>query len=77
MARINMIHVPYRGQGPALVDMLGGQVQVYFATSPGTTDYIKTGELRALAVTTPSRPEGLRDLPAVGDFLPGCQLPRP
>ena len=73
MARINMTHVPYRGQGPALVDLLSGQVQVYFATSPGTTDYIKTGALRALAVTTPSRPEGLRDLPFVGDFLPGYE----
>lgn len=73
MAGVNMVHVPYRGQGPALADLLGGQVQVYFATSPGTVDYIKTGKLRALAVTTPSRAEVLRDLPAVGDFVPGYE----
>jgi tripartite-type tricarboxylate transporter receptor subunit TctC len=73
MAGIKMIHVPYRGQGPALTDLLGGQVQVYFATSPGTVDYIKSGKLRALAVTTPSRAEVLRDLPTVGDSLPGYE----
>ena len=73
MAGIKMIHVPYRGQGPALTDLLGGQVQVYFATSPGTIDYIRSGKLRALAVTTPSRAEVLRDLPAVGDFVPGYE----
>ena len=73
MAGIKMVHIPYRGQGPALTDLLGGQVQVYFATSPGTIDYIRTGKLRALAVTTPSRAEVLRDLPTVGDFLPGYE----
>jgi tripartite-type tricarboxylate transporter receptor subunit TctC len=73
MAGINMVHVPYRGQGPALADLLGGQVQVYFSTSPGTADYIRTGKLRALAVTTPSQAEVLRDLPAVGDFVPGYE----
>jgi tripartite-type tricarboxylate transporter receptor subunit TctC len=71
MAGINMTHVPYRGQGPALGDLLGGQVQILFATSPGTTDYIRTGKLRALAVTTASHAEVLRDLPTVGQFLPG------
>ena len=50
MAGVNMVHVPYRGQGPALSDLLGGQVHVLFATAPGTTDYISTGKLRALAV---------------------------
>jgi tripartite-type tricarboxylate transporter receptor subunit TctC len=73
MAGVNMIHVPYRGQGPALADLLGGQVQIYFGTSPGTVDYIKTGKLRALAVTTASRAEVLRDLPTVGDFVPGYE----
>jgi tripartite-type tricarboxylate transporter receptor subunit TctC len=71
MAGVNMVHVPYRGQGPALVDLLGGQVQVLFATSPGTTDYIRTGKLRALAVTTASRAAVLPDLPTVADFVPG------
>src|ERR1700688_4062365 len=52
MAGVKMVHVPYRGQGPALSDLLGGQVQVYFATTPGTSDFVSTGKLRALAVTT-------------------------
>src|SRR5205085_5087071 len=65
--------VPYRGQGPALTDLLGGEVQVLFATAPGTTDYIATGKLRALAVTTASRAQVLPDLPTVGDFVPGYE----
>jgi tripartite-type tricarboxylate transporter receptor subunit TctC len=73
MAGVKMVHVPYRGQGPALTDLLGGQVQVLFATTPGTADYIKTGKLRALAVTTASRVDILPDLPTVGDFVPGYE----
>jgi tripartite-type tricarboxylate transporter receptor subunit TctC len=73
MAGVNLVHVPYRGQGPALTDLLGGQVQVLFATTPGTTDYIKTGKLRALAVTTAARAEVLPDVPPVGDFVPGYE----
>jgi tripartite-type tricarboxylate transporter receptor subunit TctC len=71
MAGVNMVHVPYRGQSPALADVIGGQVQMMFAAAAGTVDYIRTGKLRALAVTTPSRSDVLRDLPAVGDFVPG------
>src|SRR5439155_2553387 len=63
MAGVNLVHVPYRGQGPALTDLLGGDVQVLFATAPGTTDYIKDGRLRALAVTTAVRADILPDLP--------------
>jgi len=73
MAGVNMVHVPYRGQGPALSDLLGGQVQVYFATTPGTSDFVRTGKLRALAVTTPTRTEMFSDLPKVGDFVPGYE----
>jgi tripartite-type tricarboxylate transporter receptor subunit TctC len=73
MAGVDMVHVPYRGQGPALTDLLGGQVQVMFATTPGTTEYITAGRLRALAVTTATRAEVLPDLPTVGDFLPGYE----
>ena len=73
MAGVNLVHVPYRGQGPALTDLLGGQVQVLFATTPGTTDYITTGKLRALAVTSASRAEVLPELPTVGDFVPGYE----
>src|SRR5690349_3756211 len=73
MAGVNMVHVPYRGQGPALTDLLGGEVQVLFATAPGTTDYITTGKLRALAVTSATRAEVVPDLPPVGDFVPGYE----
>jgi tripartite-type tricarboxylate transporter receptor subunit TctC len=73
MADVDMVHVPYRGQGPALTDLLGGQVQVMFATTPGTTEYITAGRLRALAVTTATRAEALPDIPTVGDFLPGYE----
>jgi tripartite-type tricarboxylate transporter receptor subunit TctC len=73
MAGVNMVHVPYRGQGPALTDLLGGEVQVLFATAPGTTDYIASGKLRALAVTTAARAQVAPDLPPVGDFVPGYE----
>lgn len=73
MAGVKMVHVPYRGQGPALSDLLAGQVQVLFATTPGTGEYIKTGKLRALAVTTAARVDVLPDLPTVGDFVPNYE----
>src|SRR6476646_10620730 len=73
MAGVDMVHVPYRGQGPAMSDLLGGQVQVFFATAPGTSDYISTGKLRALAVTTAARAELMPELPPVGDFVPGYE----
>jgi tripartite-type tricarboxylate transporter receptor subunit TctC len=73
MAGVDMLHIPYRGQGPALTDLLGGQVQVLFATAPGTTDYIATGKLRALAVTSATRAQVLPELPPVGDFVPGYE----
>jgi tripartite-type tricarboxylate transporter receptor subunit TctC len=73
MAGVNLVPVPYRGQGPAVADLLGGQVQVLFAATPGITDYIRTGKLRALAVTTAARAEVLPELPTVGDFVPGYE----
>jgi tripartite-type tricarboxylate transporter receptor subunit TctC len=73
MAGTKLVNVSYRSQGPALTDLIGGQVQVMFATTPGTADYIATGRLRALAVTTAARTEMLPDLPTVGDFVPGYQ----
>jgi tripartite-type tricarboxylate transporter receptor subunit TctC len=73
MAGVNMRHVPYRGEAPALADMLGGQVQVIFGTMPGTIEYIRSGRLRALAVTTATRSEALPDIPTVGDFVPGYE----
>jgi len=73
MTGVNLLHVPYRGQGPALTDLLGGQVQVLFATTPGVIDYIRSGRLRAIAVTTDTRAETVPDLPPVADFVPGYE----
>jgi tripartite-type tricarboxylate transporter receptor subunit TctC len=70
---INLVHVPYRGSAPALTDLLGGQVQVYFPGMTGTIEYIRSGKLRALAVTTATRAQALPDLPTVGEFVPGFE----
>jgi tripartite-type tricarboxylate transporter receptor subunit TctC len=71
MAGVSMIHVPYRGQGPALSDLIGGQVQILFAAAPGTVDYIRSGKLRALAVTSATSAEVLKDLPTIASSVPG------
>jgi len=73
MAGVNMVHVPYRGQAPALTDLLGGQVQVMFATVASSIEYIRAGKLRALAMTTSMRSDVLPDLPTVGEFVPGYE----
>jgi len=73
MAGVDMAHVPYRGAGPALTDLLGGQVQVMIASTTASIDAIKTGRLRPLAVTTSTRLEVLPDVPAVAEFLPGYE----
>jgi tripartite-type tricarboxylate transporter receptor subunit TctC len=73
MAGVNMVRVPYRGQGPALTDLLGGQVQVMFATTFSSIEYIRAGRLRALAVTSAVRSEALPDLLTVGEFVPGFE----
>jgi tripartite-type tricarboxylate transporter receptor subunit TctC len=73
MASVNMVHVPYRGEAPALTDLLGGQVQVMFATMPASIEYIKAGKLRSLAVTTATRLDALPNVPTVSDLLPGYE----
>ena len=73
MAGVNMIHVPYRGGGPALTDLLAGQVQVYFPTTTAVVEHIRAGGVRALAVTTAARSQALPDLPTVGDFMQGYE----
>jgi tripartite-type tricarboxylate transporter receptor subunit TctC len=73
MTGVRMIHVPYRGAGLALVDLLAGQVQVYFATTVASIKYIRTGQLRPLAVTTAMRSEALPDIPTVDEFVPGYE----
>jgi tripartite-type tricarboxylate transporter receptor subunit TctC len=65
--------MPYRGAGPALADLLGGQVEFMFAAAASTIEYVKTGKLRALAVTTTTRSEALADVPTVAEFLPGFE----
>jgi tripartite-type tricarboxylate transporter receptor subunit TctC len=73
MAGVDMIHVPYRGGGPALVDMLSGQVQVMFAVLPEVIEQIRSGKLRALAVTTTERSVALPGVPTVSDFVSGFE----
>jgi tripartite-type tricarboxylate transporter receptor subunit TctC len=73
MAGINMLHVPYRGGAPALTDLLAGQVQIIFVTTAASFEHIKTGRLRALAVTTATRSDALPDVPTVGEFVPGYE----
>jgi tripartite-type tricarboxylate transporter receptor subunit TctC len=73
MAGVDIVHVPYRGGGPALVDLLGGQVQMMFGVLASSIEYIRAGKLRPLAVSTAMRVETLPDVPTVGDFLPGYE----
>jgi tripartite-type tricarboxylate transporter receptor subunit TctC len=73
MTGVNLVHVPYRGAGPALVDLLAGQVQVYFTTMPASIEYVRAGKLRALAVTTATRSETLPGIPTMGEFVPGYE----
>jgi tripartite-type tricarboxylate transporter receptor subunit TctC len=73
MTRIDMTHVPYRGAGPAVTDLLGGQVQVYFGSLPATIEHIRAGKLRMLAATTATRFENLPDVPTVGEFVPAYE----
>jgi tripartite-type tricarboxylate transporter receptor subunit TctC len=68
-----MVHVPYRGNAPALTDLIAGQVQVMFADTPSSIEHVKAGKLRALAVTTPERSEILPEVPTVSEFLPGFE----
>jgi tripartite-type tricarboxylate transporter receptor subunit TctC len=73
MSGVDMLHVPYRGGGPAVVDLLAGQVEVYFGTTASTIEYIRAGKLRPLAVTTATRVAVLPDVPALAEFLPGYE----
>jgi tripartite-type tricarboxylate transporter receptor subunit TctC len=73
MTGVDLVHVPYRGDAPALTDLLGGRVQVYFASLSGSIQYIRAGRLRALAVTSATRSAAMPDIPAVSDFVPGYE----
>jgi tripartite-type tricarboxylate transporter receptor subunit TctC len=73
MAGVDLVHVPYRGLAPAVTDLIGGQVQAIFATTPTAIGHIRSGKLRGLAVTSAMRSEALPDLPTIGEFLPGYE----
>jgi tripartite-type tricarboxylate transporter receptor subunit TctC len=74
LAGINMVHVPFRGNGPALTALLGGQVDILFPSLASSAEFIRTGKLRGLAVTTAMRSDALPDLPTVGQFVPGYEI---
>jgi tripartite-type tricarboxylate transporter receptor subunit TctC len=74
MAGVNLVHVPFSGNSPALTALLGGQVEVSFASLPSAIEFIRTGKLQGLAVTTPMRSEAVTDVPAVGEFVPGYEV---
>jgi tripartite-type tricarboxylate transporter receptor subunit TctC len=73
MAGVDVVHVPYRGEAVAMPDLLSGQVQVMFGVVPSSLQHIRSGQLRALAVTTEKRLEVLPDVPAMAEFLPGYE----
>ena len=73
MAGVNLVHVPYHGTTPALVDLLAGQVQVMFDVTPTSLPHIRAGKLKPLAVTTPERVDFLPGVPAMAEFLPGYE----
>jgi tripartite-type tricarboxylate transporter receptor subunit TctC len=73
MTGVNLVHVPYRGNGPALADLLAAQVRVMFPTMPSSIAYIRAGKLRLLAVTTTTRSDELPEVPTVNDFVPGYE----
>jgi tripartite-type tricarboxylate transporter receptor subunit TctC len=74
MTGVDLVHVPYRGTGPALIDLLGGQVQVMFVAMTATIEYINAGKLRALALTTATRSEVFPNIPTVSEFVPGYEF---
>src|SRR5215470_3026569 len=73
MAGVEMTHVPYRGGGPAIADLLGGQVDVTFAVVTTAIEYIRAGKLRALAVTSAARQQAMPDIQPMADFMPGYE----
>ncbi len=75
MAGTRMTHIPYKGTGPALTDLLGGQLQVIFGSTPSTAPHVKSGKLRAIGVTSKTRSSALPDVPPIADTVPGYYAP--
>ena len=73
LAAVKMVHIPYKGGGPALTDLLGGQVQLMFATMPAAMPHVKSGKLRAIAVTSAKRSQAMPELPTIGETLKGYE----
>jgi tripartite-type tricarboxylate transporter receptor subunit TctC len=73
MTGVDIQHIPYRGAAPALTDLLAGQVQLYFSTTPSSIEHIRAGRVRGLGVTTAARLDVLPDLPAIGEFVQGYE----
>ena len=71
LAKVELTHVPYRGAGPAITDLIGGQVDLFFGTAAAVSTFVDSGKLRALAVTTPQRSPALKDVPAIAETVPG------
>ena len=74
LAKVDMTHIPYKGNSPAILDLIGGQTQIMFATMPTVLPFVKTGKLRAIAVIGGSRTSALPDLPTVSQTLPGFEV---
>jgi tripartite-type tricarboxylate transporter receptor subunit TctC len=73
MTGLDLLNVPYRGAGPAMIDLLSGQMQVMFATMASSIEYVRAGKLRALAITTAARSDARPDIPPLADFVPGYE----
>ena len=73
IAAVKMVHIPYKGGGPALTDLLGGQVQLMFATMPAAMPHVRSGKLRAVAVTSAKRSQAMPELPTIGETLKGYE----
>jgi tripartite-type tricarboxylate transporter receptor subunit TctC len=74
LAKVEITHVPYRGAGPALTDLIGGQVDLFFGTAAAVASFIERGTLRAVAVTSAERSPSLKDVPAIGEQVPGYRV---
>jgi tripartite-type tricarboxylate transporter receptor subunit TctC len=74
MTGVSLVHIPYHGNGPALTALVGGQVEALFATTPSSIEFIRTGKLRGLALTSERRSEALPALPTIGEFVPGYEM---
>ena len=74
LAKVRMLHIPYRGAGPAITDLLGGQVDLFFGTAAAVSNHLETGKLRAIAVTTPEPSPSFKGVPTIAEAVPGYSV---